>query len=69
MKPIGSAQGKGIFLFTKLNEISEWKNTDNARANNYGMIYVLCVIYYICVIYTYICIIYAILYYVDWCFM
>jgi tubulin polyglutamylase TTLL9 len=25
MKPIGSAQGKGIFLFTKLNEISEWK--------------------------------------------
>ena len=25
MKPIGSAQGKGIFLFTKLHEISEWK--------------------------------------------
>lgn len=25
MKPIGSAQGKGIFLFTRLNEISEWK--------------------------------------------
>jgi tubulin polyglutamylase TTLL9 len=26
MKPIGSAQGKGIFLFTRLSEISEWKN-------------------------------------------
>jgi tubulin polyglutamylase TTLL9 len=25
MKPIGSAQGKGIFLFTKLSEISDWK--------------------------------------------
>ena len=25
MKPIGSAQGKGIFLFSKLSEISEWK--------------------------------------------
>ena len=25
MKPIGSAQGKGIFLFTRLSEISEWK--------------------------------------------
>eukprot|EP01035_Chromulina_nebulosa_P017840 gene17840-23452_t len=25
MKPIGSAQGKGIFLFTRLNEISDWK--------------------------------------------
>lgn len=25
MKPIGSAQGKGIFLFTRLNEISEWR--------------------------------------------
>lgn len=25
MKPIGSAQGKGIFLFTRLAEISEWR--------------------------------------------
>jgi len=25
MKPIGSAQGKGIFLFTRLSEISDWK--------------------------------------------
>ena len=38
MKPIGSAQGKGIFLFTKLSEISEWKtdfktgyNKDNKK--------------------------------------
>src|SRR3546814_9985103 len=26
MKPIGSAQGKGIFLFSRLSEISEWRN-------------------------------------------
>lgn len=25
MKPIGSAQGKGIFLFNKLSQISDWK--------------------------------------------
>lgn len=25
MKPIGSAQGKGIFLFTRLSEVSDWK--------------------------------------------
>jgi tubulin polyglutamylase TTLL9 len=25
MKPIGSAQGKGIFLFTRLSDISDWK--------------------------------------------
>jgi tubulin polyglutamylase TTLL9 len=25
MKPIGSAQGKGIFLFTKLSDITDWK--------------------------------------------
>ena len=25
MKPIGAAQGKGIFLFTRLSEISEWE--------------------------------------------
>jgi tubulin polyglutamylase TTLL9 len=26
MKPIGSSQGKGIFLFERLNQISEWKH-------------------------------------------
>ena len=25
MKPVGSAQGKGIFLFSKLSDIIEWK--------------------------------------------
>lgn len=25
MKPIGKAQGKGIFLFTKLSDIKDWK--------------------------------------------
>eukprot|EP01135_Chromosphaera_perkinsii_P009450 Nk52_evm8s1762 gene=Nk52_evmTU8s1762 len=25
MKPVGKAQGKGIFLFNKLNQITEWK--------------------------------------------
>ncbi|KAJ1459998.1 tubulin-tyrosine ligase family-domain-containing protein [Pelagophyceae sp. CCMP2097] len=37
MKPIGSAQGKGIFLFSRLSEISDWRTTpaqskDEARA-------------------------------------
>jgi hypothetical protein len=31
MKPIGSAQGKGIFLFTRLSEISEWKYDFKSR--------------------------------------
>lgn len=31
MKPIGSAQGKGIFLFTRLSEISEWKYDFRAK--------------------------------------
>jgi tubulin polyglutamylase TTLL9 len=26
MKPIARAQGRGIFLFTKLSQISQWKN-------------------------------------------
>lgn len=29
MKPIGRSQGKGIFLFNKINEISEWSETAN----------------------------------------
>eukprot|EP01047_Picozoa_sp_COSAG01_P071932 COSAG01_NODE_11302_length_1963_cov_2.207618_1_plen_448_part_00 len=33
MKPIGRAQGKGIFLFTKLSQISDWKKTVKWRAN------------------------------------
>lgn len=40
MKPIGRAQGKGIFLFTKLSEISEWKKdhtwtADRPQAETY----------------------------------
>lgn len=26
MKPINRSQGKGIFLFNKLNQITQWKN-------------------------------------------
>ena len=36
MKPIGSAQGKGIFLFTRLNEISEWKNDFKTKGLHNG---------------------------------
>ena len=36
MKPIGSAQGKGIFLFTRLNEISEWKNDFKTKGMHNG---------------------------------
>ncbi|KAH7331593.1 hypothetical protein KP509_20G042100 [Ceratopteris richardii] len=39
MKPVGKAQGKGIFLFTKLSQISEWKKgrwkTDTPQVENY----------------------------------
>lgn len=35
MKPIGSAQGKGIFLFTRLNEISEWKTDFKSLRTGY----------------------------------
>ncbi|MCO5608863.1 hypothetical protein L7F22_063081 [Adiantum nelumboides] len=40
MKPVGKAQGKGIFLFTKLSQISEWKKdhrwkTENQQVENY----------------------------------
>ena len=33
MKPVGSAQGRGIFLFTKLSQISEWKVGSKWRPN------------------------------------
>lgn len=33
MKPVGSAQGRGIFLFTKLSQISEWKVGAKWRPN------------------------------------
>ena len=33
MKPIGRAQGKGIFLFTRLSQISDWKSEKRFRAD------------------------------------
>ena len=33
MKPVGRAQGKGIFLFTKLSQISDWKKSFKWRPN------------------------------------
>ncbi|KAL0236881.1 hypothetical protein PCE1_000278 [Barthelona sp. PCE] len=37
MKPIGRAQGKGIFLFEKLRDIEQWKSqsTEEHRVENY----------------------------------
>jgi hypothetical protein len=32
MKPIGRAQGKGIFLFNKLSQISDWKKGSTWRS-------------------------------------
>jgi tubulin polyglutamylase TTLL9 len=34
MKPIAKSQGKGIFLFTKLSQISEWKNDARWKPEN-----------------------------------
>eukprot|EP00742_Colponemidia_sp_Colp-10_P004175 GILJ01004454.1.p1 GENE.GILJ01004454.1~~GILJ01004454.1.p1 ORF type:complete len:476 (-),score=67.04 GILJ01004454.1:192-1619(-) len=34
MKPIGRAQGKGIFLFSKLSQISDWKNDGRWKTEN-----------------------------------
>jgi len=38
MKPVGRAQGKGIFLFKKLSEINSWKRSyrKNLSQNNYN---------------------------------
>jgi tubulin polyglutamylase TTLL9 len=40
MKPVGKARGRGIFLFTRLNQISEWKKdhrwkVENPQVENY----------------------------------
>lgn len=41
MKPIGRSQGKGIFLFTKLSQVSDWKTdgrwrqSENPQAESY----------------------------------
>ncbi|KAL2650233.1 hypothetical protein R1flu_018361 [Riccia fluitans] len=34
MKPVGKARGRGIFLFTRLNQISEWKKDHRWRSEN-----------------------------------
>ncbi|ETV94587.1 hypothetical protein, variant 1 [Aphanomyces invadans] len=34
MKPIGKAQGKGIFLFTKLSQISDWRTDYRYKPEN-----------------------------------
>lgn len=33
MKPIGRAQGRGIFLFNKLSQISDWKKDHRWKAD------------------------------------
>lgn len=34
MKPINRSQGKGIFLFNKLNQITQWKNDTRQKPEN-----------------------------------
>mmetsp|Transcript_37395 Transcript_37395/g.48376 ORF Transcript_37395/g.48376 Transcript_37395/m.48376 type:complete len:524 (-) Transcript_37395:125-1696(-) len=36
MKPVGRSQGKGIFLFTKLNQISKWKSESRYAETSNG---------------------------------
>jgi tubulin polyglutamylase TTLL9 len=36
MKPSGRAQGKGIFLVSKLSQMSEWKGASRAGGNVYA---------------------------------
>ena len=34
MKPVGRSQGRGIFMFTKLSQISKWKTDSKWRADD-----------------------------------
>jgi len=34
MKPISKSQGKGIFLFSKLNQITQWRNDNRYKPEN-----------------------------------
>ena len=36
MKPVGKAQGKGIFLFNKLQQVSQWKSDFRWKPDNPG---------------------------------
>ena len=39
MKPAGRAQGKGIFLFTDLKDITEWKKVVNGSKSMFKRLY------------------------------
>jgi len=34
MKPISKSQGKGIFLFNKLSQITQWRNDNRYKPDN-----------------------------------
>jgi tubulin polyglutamylase TTLL9 len=36
MKPVAKSQGKGIFLFQKLSDISDWRNCDRSASKSEG---------------------------------